>query len=190
MSRRLSLRAVASRLGLAPPRALPCRRVLLLALLRRRRRRAAAGPQGQYPLEQPNTLGMLLCPVRRPTVIERWSPFEIAVFEGAILLHGKCFHTLQKFIKTKTTKEVIEFYYMWKKTSHYEQWKERFVPDALMDDSDGDADGDGDGAGAANGGHGANGDAEPGGDAGAGDAAAGAGGKPDINRSVKRRRRR
>ena len=114
---------------------------------------------------------MLLCPVRRPSVIEKWSPFEIAVFEGAIFLHGKCFHTLQKvcvaetrahssarlcfpralasthsrapqFIKTKTTKEVIEFYYIWKKTSHYDQWKEKFVPDVLLDSDSAEGEGD------------------------------------------------
>ena len=45
---------------------------------------------------------MLLCPVRRPSVIEKWSPFEIAVFEGAIFLHGKCFHTLQKVCVAET----------------------------------------------------------------------------------------
>ena len=29
-------------------------------------------------------------------------------------------------IQTKTCKEVIEFYYEWKKTDHYQQWKSQF----------------------------------------------------------------
>ena len=30
-------------------------------------------------------------------------------------------------IKTKNTKQVIEFYYVWKKSSHYSAWKKNFV---------------------------------------------------------------
>jgi hypothetical protein len=52
--------------------------------------------QGELPLERPNTLGVLLCPLRRPTVIERWSPYEIACFEGAITLVGKNFYEIAK----------------------------------------------------------------------------------------------
>lgn len=48
------------------------------------------------PLERPNTLGVLMCPLRRPTVIERWSPYEIACFEGAITLVGKKFYEIAK----------------------------------------------------------------------------------------------
>ncbi len=54
---------------------------------------------------------------------ELWSPYEIAIFEAAVCIHGKQFHILQKLIKTKTTKEVIDFYYIWKKSSHYLIWK-------------------------------------------------------------------
>ena len=61
-------------------------------------------------------MGYVLNPLRKPAVIERWSPFEISVFEGSIALYGKHFHTIQKIIKTKTVKECIEFYYYWKKT--------------------------------------------------------------------------
>ena len=31
-------------------------------------------------------------------------------------------------LKTKSTKDVIEFYYVWKMTSHYQQWKKAFEP--------------------------------------------------------------
>ena len=30
-------------------------------------------------------------------------------------------------VGTKSTKEVIEFYYVWKKGHHYKQWKKQFV---------------------------------------------------------------
>eukprot|EP00984_Skeletonema_dohrnii_P021928 scaffold11061_cov69-Skeletonema_dohrnii-CCMP3373.AAC.1 len=81
---------------------------------------------GQYPIEQPTALGYLTSSLRRPTVIEKWSPYEIATFEAALALHGKHFHQVQKWVKTKNTKEVIEFYYIWKKTSHYRRWKSSF----------------------------------------------------------------
>lgn len=35
----------------------------------------------------------------------------------------------RKKVKTKTVKEVIEYYYAWKKTQHYKQWKSQFIPD-------------------------------------------------------------
>eukprot|EP01031_Cornospumella_fuschlensis_P043317 gene43317-52948_t len=60
---------------------------------------------------------------------ERWSPYEIAVFEAAIALYGKNFHTIQTYVKTKTTQEVIALYYDWKKTSHYAQWKQAYLVD-------------------------------------------------------------
>ncbi len=75
------------------------------------------------------TLGYILNPLRKPNVIEKWSPLEISVFEGSIALYGKHFNTIQKNVKTKTVKECIEFYYFWKKTSHYKQWKKTYVPD-------------------------------------------------------------
>ena len=46
---------------------------------------------------------------------------------GALALHGKCFHTVQRFVKTKSTKEIIEFYYVWKMSSHYTEWKQNFA---------------------------------------------------------------
>lgn len=33
-----------------------------------------------------------------------------------------------QLIRTKTCCEVIEFYYYWKMTSHYQQWKKGFEP--------------------------------------------------------------
>jgi len=86
---------------------------------------------GQYPIEQVTALGYLTSELRRPTVIEKWNPYEISIFEAALAIHGKVFHTISKFVKTKNTKEVIEFYYVWKKTSHGKRWKNSYVPEIL-----------------------------------------------------------
>ena len=32
-------------------------------------------------------------------------------------------------VKTKSVQEVIEFYYDWKKTNHYKEWKKSYIPD-------------------------------------------------------------
>ena len=91
---------------------------------------------GQYPIEQMTALGYLTSPLRRPTIIEKWSPYEIATFEASMALHGKHFHIISKFVKTKSTKEIIEFYYIWKKTSHYRRWKNGFE-DEICESVDG-----------------------------------------------------
>ena len=93
---------------------------------------------GQYPIEQLTTLGYLTSPLRRPTVIEKWNPYEISVFEAALSSYGKLFHIIQKHVKTKSTKEIIEFYYIWKKTSHGKRWKNSYVEEIMESDSDSD----------------------------------------------------
>ena len=85
--------------------------------------------KGRFPFERVSTLGYLLNPMRRPLVVEKWNPHEVAVFEASITLFGKNFHQVSKFVKTKTCKECIEFYYFWKKTSHYKQYKKTFIYD-------------------------------------------------------------
>lgn len=68
-------------------------------------------------------------PCRRATAFENWNPREIAVFEGGIAHYGKDFRTIQRFVQTKNTKEIIEFYYLWKMSSHYAEWKRNFFPE-------------------------------------------------------------
>ena len=68
-------------------------------------------------------------PLKKHLPIEKWSPFEISVFEASITLYGKNFNRIQKDIKTKNVKEIIEFYYDWKKTKNYKEWKKNFLPD-------------------------------------------------------------
>ncbi len=95
-------------------------------------------PSGQYPIEAITALGLLTSPLRRPTVVEKWSPYEIAIFESSIALCGKQFHEIQKIVKSKNTKEIIEFYYVWKKTAHYKVWKREYLPSNEDMDSDDD----------------------------------------------------
>ena len=59
-------------------------------------------------------------------MLDLWTAHEIAVFESAICLHGKRFEMIKAVLPTKTVKEVIEFYYVWKNTSHKPIWKKTF----------------------------------------------------------------
>ena len=59
----------------------------------------------------PTVLGGLNSPVRKHSVIDEWSPAEVAKFECGMCLYGKQFHRLQKIIKTKTCKQIVAFYY-------------------------------------------------------------------------------
>lgn len=45
-----------------------------------------------------------------------WSREEIAHFERLLNGHGKNFSLISQNLKTKTNKECVEFYYLWKKT--------------------------------------------------------------------------
>ena len=54
-------------------------------------------------------------------------------------LYGKVFHRVRNAIGgSKSTKEVVEFYYVWKKTSHGKRWKGSFAREITDSDSDGD----------------------------------------------------
>ena len=64
--------------------------------------------------------------LRRGSVIENWRPIEVARFEASLSVYGKQFHVASKIVKTKTTREVIEFYYVWKKTGNYKAWKKGY----------------------------------------------------------------
>jgi hypothetical protein len=140
-----------------------------------------------YPPETISALSYLKSPMRRPMVLERWSPYEVAIFEATLAQYGKDFLQVQKELASssssssfnhnsnhyskngnhnnsngkseitshgdaasaasghlyqycnKTTKDVVEFYYIWKKTSHYQRWKATYVA-PHDDDSDDDDD--------------------------------------------------
>lgn len=64
--------------------------------------------------------------IRTPLAIEKWSPLELSLFETSMSLYGKQFNLVSKSVKTKTVREVIELYYLWKKSDHYKSWKRGF----------------------------------------------------------------
>jgi len=74
-------------------------------------------------LEYP-TLDLLLSPLRKPHVLDNWCPREIALFEAGICSVGKDFHAISRLLSgSKSCKECVDFYYVWKKSSHYALWK-------------------------------------------------------------------
>lgn len=50
---------------------------------------------------------------------ENWTIKEIAIFECCMCLFGKRYELIEKILKTKKITNIILFYNMWKKTSHY-----------------------------------------------------------------------
>lgn len=89
------------------------------------------GSNPQLPISAISALAYLKSSRRQPLIVERWSPLEIALFEAAIVQHGKQFHLVQKAVETKSTRDIIDFYYVWKKTSHYRMWKKQYLPPHL-----------------------------------------------------------
>lgn len=62
--------------------------------------------QTQYP-----SLDLILSPIRRVSARESWCSKEVAIFEAAMCKFPKEFGRIAKLIKTKTTQEVVKFYY-------------------------------------------------------------------------------
>jgi hypothetical protein len=64
------------------------------------------GPYGhqpekkRYPVTRLTALGYLLSPLRRRSVAEKWSPYEIAIFEASLTLFGKDFHRVHKQVSS------------------------------------------------------------------------------------------
>jgi len=79
---------------------------------------------GEYDENSYSTLDQLMSPLRKSVPIDSWSPLEIALFEGTVCRIGKDFGQIARIIKTKTTNQVVDFYYQcWKHSSHYKSWK-------------------------------------------------------------------
>ena len=94
---------------------------------------------GSFPMEQSTTLGYLTSPLRKPNIVEQWNPFEVALFEACLSKYGKDFYKASKYLgKGKSTKDVIAFYYVWKKTKHYERWKSEYLLDYSGESGDED----------------------------------------------------
>lgn len=76
---------------------------------------------------------------RAVSILECWNPREIALFEAGIWMHGKEFHKIALMVKTKSTKDVVAFYYIWKKTCHYQEWKAKYTSDDESESGDEEA---------------------------------------------------
>ncbi len=77
----------------------------------------------EYDLYDYPTLHLLLTPLRQPSVLDYWTPSEIVLFEAGMCSIGKDFHLLHKLIPSKTPNQLVDFYYAWKRSSHYAVWK-------------------------------------------------------------------
>mmetsp|Transcript_13910 Transcript_13910/g.13998 ORF Transcript_13910/g.13998 Transcript_13910/m.13998 type:complete len:181 (-) Transcript_13910:225-767(-) len=86
--------------------------------------------RSMYPVSRVTSMGYLAStnPFRRPNILETWSPLEVSRFEASMMIYGKKFYMIQKYVQSKTEKEIIEFYYTWKRTQHYQQWKNSYIP--------------------------------------------------------------
>ena len=85
----------------------------------------------EYP-----TVDALLSPLRQPSVLDEWSPLEVALFEAGICSYGKDFHAIARLMGgRKACGQCVEFYYVWKKSGHYAMWKEFGKPVRRRTDS-------------------------------------------------------
>lgn len=80
--------------------------------------------------ELSDPLSMILSPLRSEHEFgkkysESWSPKQVAVFESTLCSFGKKFELVEKLLgSSKSLVEITQFFYMWKKSSHYRAWKE------------------------------------------------------------------
>lgn len=53
--------------------------------------------------------------------MSQWSEEECRNFESGLRVYGKDFHTIQQFkVKTRSVGELVQFYYLWKKTERHD----------------------------------------------------------------------
>uniref|UniRef100_K3WK73 SANT domain-containing protein n=1 Tax=Globisporangium ultimum (strain ATCC 200006 / CBS 805.95 / DAOM BR144) TaxID=431595 RepID=K3WK73_GLOUD len=64
--------------------------------------------------------------LKSTSVLDSWTPIEIRVFEVSMECYGKDFRRIAQVIETKTCREVIALYYIWKKDLHYQTIKSRW----------------------------------------------------------------
>ena len=81
------------------------------------------------------TIERLLSPLRRRRVREVWSTREVVAFEAGMTQRPKDFAAISRLLGTKTTREVVAFYYTaWKHSTHYWRWKQA-AHAAVVDES-------------------------------------------------------
>ena len=54
---------------------------------------------------------------------ESWTLQDIALFEASFTLYGKDFVSIQQVVSSKSMNQIVDFFYIWKMTSHYRVWK-------------------------------------------------------------------
>jgi len=61
------------------------------------------------------------------TFIKPWSEEDCQLFEDGLRVHGKDFHQIQKNkLPHKTVNELVNFYYLWKKTERHDMFASKF----------------------------------------------------------------
>lgn len=59
-----------------------------------------------------------------------WTDEECRNFENGILTYGKDFHTIQaERVRTRTVSEIVQFYYLWKKTERHDIFANKMRPE-------------------------------------------------------------
>ena len=63
-----------------------------------------------------------------PKKSDVWTAEDIALFEASLCIYGKDFSKAKDIILTKTLAQIVQFYYLFKMTDHYQVWKRRNIP--------------------------------------------------------------
>lgn len=59
-----------------------------------------------------------------------WTDEEVRNFENGILTFGKDFHSIQaQRVRTRTVSEIVQFYYLWKKTERHDIFANKMRPE-------------------------------------------------------------
>ena len=61
---------------------------------------SGTGSNGRMTLSRVNSLGFLTNPLRKRRPIEHWSPYELSIFEAAMMLYGKNFNQIHKHVSS------------------------------------------------------------------------------------------
>lgn len=65
----------------------------------------SASSGGLIPPQRVTSLGVTVCPVRRGTVVDKWSDHEISIFESGICLYGKRYVVFFFFLAMRAWRE-------------------------------------------------------------------------------------
>ena len=69
-------------------------------------------------------------PAPPPNPSSLWTDEECRNFENGLLTYGKDFHTIQsQKVRTRSVSEIVQFYYLWKKTERHDIFANKMRPD-------------------------------------------------------------